>query len=61
MLAMTRHVGEKVMIDDHTEITVVRIEGDKVRLGFTAPASVKIWRKEIWLEIQKEKKTDANR
>ena len=34
------------MIGDDVELTVVRVEGDRVRLGFDAPKDIPIWRKE---------------
>jgi carbon storage regulator len=47
MLVLSRHVGETVVIDGDIRVTVVSIQGDKVRLGFTAPASVTIDREEV--------------
>jgi len=32
----------------------VDIKGDQVKLGINAPRSVKIYRKEVYLEIEKE-------
>lgn len=48
MLVLTRKVGEKVLIGEHITITVTAVEGNKVRLGVTAPPSVEIWRSELW-------------
>jgi carbon storage regulator len=47
MLVLARRVGESVVIDNDIRVTVVSIQGDKIRLGFTAPASVTIDREEI--------------
>ena len=41
------------MIGEHIVVTVVRVEGDAVRLGIAAPASVPVHRKEVFEEIQK--------
>jgi len=57
MLVLSRHKGESIMVDD-VEVTIVDVRGDKVRLGITAPRSVNIHRKEIYLAIQREKETD---
>jgi carbon storage regulator len=54
MLVLSRKKSEEIVIDDRISIMVVEIRGDKVRLGIDAPAEIKIHRKEIWLEIQKE-------
>ena len=55
MLVLTRKTNESVMIGDETEITVLSVMGDKVRLGIEAPRSIPVFRKEVYLEIQQEK------
>lgn len=52
MLALTRKKDESIIIGDQIEITVLDIQGDKVRLGIQAPKNVAIYRKEIFLEIK---------
>jgi carbon storage regulator len=47
MLVLTRHAGEKLVIDGEIIVTVVCLEGNKVRLGISAPKSVRIDRAEI--------------
>ena len=47
MLVLTRRKGEEIVINDEIVVTVVRIEGNKVRLGFEAPESVSVRRKEV--------------
>ena len=42
------------MIGDNIEITVVSISGDTVRLGIEAPRKVKILRREVYEEIQRQ-------
>ena len=46
MLVFTRKPGERILIGDDIEIIVCRIDGDKIRIGITAPAEVKILRPE---------------
>jgi carbon storage regulator len=46
MLVVTRKAGEEILIDQHIYITVVAIQGDKVRLGITAPPDVPVDRAE---------------
>ena len=48
MLVLTRHVGEEIVIDTTTRVTVVAIKGDKVRLGVTAPTSIRVDRREVY-------------
>lgn len=51
MLALTRRVGEEVVIGDPAQplgkIRVVEIQGDKVRLAFDFPRECQINRKEL--------------
>lgn len=54
MLVLSRHRGESIVIGDDVIITVVRIDGDKVRLGFTAPRSVRVDRSEVAEEKRRE-------
>jgi carbon storage regulator len=47
MLVLTRRVGEQIVIAGDIHITVVAVHGDKVRLGITAPESVRVDREEV--------------
>ena len=47
MLVLTRRIGETIVIDGDIRVTVVSVQGDKVRLGFLAPEYVRIDRQEI--------------
>lgn len=47
MLVLTRRSGEQIVIADEIVITVVSIEGNKVRLGIEAPKDIRVDRKEI--------------
>ena len=44
------------MLGNDIEITVLEIKGDQVKLGISAPKSVPIYRKEIYLQIQESNK-----
>lgn len=57
MLVLTRKVGQQIRIGDDVTVTVVRIQGDKVRLGIDAPAEVVIHREEVRQRIQAEATT----
>jgi carbon storage regulator len=47
MLVLTRRLEEEIRIGDNVTIKVVGIDGQKVRLGITAPPSVGIVRTEL--------------
>jgi cytosine deaminase len=52
MLVLTRQVDQSVMIGHDVEMKVVDIRGDKVRLGFLAPKSIEIDRREVFEQKQ---------
>ncbi len=54
MLALSRRKGEALMLNNNIEITILDIRGDQVKIGISAPKDVSIYRKEVYLEIQKE-------
>jgi len=54
MLVLSRHADETIMIGDGIEITIVEIKGDRVKIGISAPNSVPVHRKEIYLAIRAE-------
>lgn len=54
MLALTRKKGESLVINNDIEITILEIRGDQVKIGIAAPKDVPVYRKEVYLQIQKE-------
>ena len=44
MLILSRKIGQSIIIDNKTTLTVVEIRGDRVRLGFEAPKDIPIRR-----------------
>ena len=49
MLVLSRKRGERILIGENIELTVVDIRGNKVRLALDAPRDVSIQRQEIYL------------
>jgi carbon storage regulator len=47
MLVLSRKVGEKVVIDGCITVTIVAVDGNKIRVGVTAPPRVRIDREEV--------------
>ena len=52
MLILSRKLGESIVIDGHIRVRVMRVEGDVVKLGIEAPATVTVHRQEVYEEIQ---------
>ena len=51
MLVLSRKSGERVLVGEDIEVVVLGVEGDRVKLGFTAPRYVPICRAEIHREL----------
>ena len=49
MLVLSRRVSERIRVGDSIVVTVLRVAGDKVRLGINAPPDVLILRDELEL------------
>ena len=47
MLVLSRREAERIRIGDSIIVTVVRVAGDKVRLGIEAPPDVIVLREEL--------------
>lgn len=54
MLALTRKKGESLVVNNNIEITVLEIRGDQIKISISAPKNVPVYRKEVYLQIQKE-------
>ena len=55
MLVLTRHCGEQIVIAEEIVVTVVAIEGNKIRIGVEAPKSVRVDRQEVHERRQADK------
>ena len=60
MLALTRKKGESLVLNNDIEVTVLEIRGDQVKLGVKAPREVPVYRKEVYIQIQKENEAAAS-
>lgn len=47
MLVLSRKQSQKIKLGDSIVITVVRVSGDKVRLGIEAPSDMLVLREEL--------------
>lgn len=58
MLILTRKSGEKLMVGDDVEITVLGVKGNQVRVGVSAPKNIAVHREEVYIRIQNEKQLE---
>jgi carbon storage regulator len=51
MLVLSRKQNERIRVGDSVVVTVVRVSGDKVRIGIEAPPNVRVLRDELEVEL----------
>lgn len=47
MLVLSRKTDEVIIVGENIRVTVLGIDGDKVKLGVEAPISMRIFREEL--------------
>ena len=52
MLVLSRKIGESIIIDGDITVTVVAVNGNKVRIGISAPPDVTVDREEMHVRRQ---------
>jgi len=58
MLVLTRRVDESIAIGDSITLTVLAIEGDRVKLGIKAPRDILILRQEVFQAVQSQSRLE---
>lgn len=58
MLVLTRKESQRILVGDNITITIVRVDGNRVRIGIEAPPEVAIHRSEI---AENDSKTKSSR
>ena len=53
MLVLSRKQGEAIVIGGNVTVTVLEVQGNRVRLGFAAPGETPIHREEIQSRIER--------
>jgi carbon storage regulator len=56
MLVLTRRVDESIAIGDSIIVTVLAVEGERVKIGISAPRDVIILRQEVFQAVQDQVK-----
>lgn len=56
MLILTRKIDESITIGDSIVVTVLAIEGERVKLGISAPREMLILRQEVFTAVQDQVK-----
>ncbi len=58
MLVLSRKAGQRIVLGEVVEITVLQIHGNKVRLGVTAPRHISVNRVEAGKRLQERSRAD---
>jgi carbon storage regulator len=59
MLVLTRKLGEQIEIDGCIQVTVLSVDGHRVRLGIQAPDDVTIRRGELVFDLKTRDEADS--
>ena len=54
MLALSRKLGESIIIGKDIKVSILEIKGDQIKIGIEAPKNVTIYREEIFKQIEEE-------
>ena len=55
MLVLTRRTSETILIGDDIRVTVIRVDGNQVRIGVKAPRDISVHREEIYQRVLAER------
>lgn len=61
MLVLSRRPGQELVIDGNIRVTIVEVDGGRVRIGVDAPADVSVDRREVHDRRTGDDATEAQR
>lgn len=61
MLILSRKTSESIVVDGRITIKVLRVDGEVVKLGISAPLEVPVHRLEVYEEIQRSNQEALHR
>lgn len=56
MLVISRKINESITIGDNIVVTILAVEGDRIKIGIDAPRELIILRQEIFQAVQEQSK-----
>jgi carbon storage regulator len=54
LLVLSRKIDESLIINDNIKITVLAVDGDRVKIGIDAPRSIPILREELHKAVKEQ-------
>ena len=54
MLVLSRKPNESIVINDDIVVTVLGVQGNRVRLGIEAPGEIPVHRQEVYEKMQNQ-------
>ncbi len=54
MLILSRRAGESIYIGDNIRVSVLKIQGSQIKLGFEVPDNVGVYREEVYNRIREQ-------
>ncbi|HIX40828.1 carbon storage regulator CsrA [uncultured Desulfovibrio sp.] len=54
MLILSRRAGESIYIGDNIRVSVLKIQGSQIKLGFEVPENVGVYREEVYNRIREQ-------
>ena len=54
MLILSRRAGESIYIGDNVRVSVLKIQGSQIKLGFEVPENVGVYREEVYNRIREQ-------